>query len=309
MKTVFTNQEVTHMWASQNQKEGRNSSRSIFFDGPTIYSYGFHFPMARFIKPRVVLITNGSYSVTTAQHLNLARRAVRHLKTFTVPTFDNPTRNLTQYLVDAREGIVKAGRARTHAEYILEAAEEATAHALDYATEFPEAVDGLSPEHREMYQAALDGTFFDPATVAAIREKARAAQAARKSAEKARQEQARLAEQEDLAAWKLGHAVNRYRFATTALRVRNGLVETTHGATVPIIEARKLYRAIKAGANVVGQRVGHYTVSMVSSEEIVIGCHNIPMTEIERIAPTVLFTPAPAPVAESTPATNAGVSA
>lgn len=68
-------------------------------------------------------------------------------------------------------------------------------------------------------------------------------------------------------------------------------VQTSHGAQVPVIEARKLYRALKAGVNVVGQRVGYFMVNRVSEHEVVIGCHTIPLSEVERIAPAVMSQP------------------
>lgn len=74
MKTVFTNDMVCHVWAQQTQDNGRNSNRSIFFDGGTIYSYGKHFPMASFVfndkGESCILINSKSYSVTTSQHQN-----------------------------------------------------------------------------------------------------------------------------------------------------------------------------------------------------------------------------------------------
>jgi hypothetical protein len=57
-----------------------------------------------------------------------------------------------------------------------------------------------------------------------------------------------------------------------------------------VIEARKLYRALKAGLNVAGQHIGYYTVTRVTETEIIIGCHTIPLAEIERIAPQVMST-------------------
>jgi hypothetical protein len=58
-----------------------------------------------------------------------------------------------------------------------------------------------------------------------------------------------------------------------------------------VIEARKLYRALKAGLNVAGQHIGYYTVTRVTETEIIIGCHTIPLSEVERIAPEVMSKP------------------
>ena len=74
------------------------------------------------------------------------------------------------------------------------------------------------------------------------------------------------------------------------LRVKGDTVQTTHGANVPVIEARKLYRALKAGVNIEGQQVGYYRVTRVTESELVIGCHSIPLSEVERVAPEVMKT-------------------
>jgi hypothetical protein len=46
MKHVFNSSEVPHIWALQQQNEGRNSQGNFYFNGATIYSYGSHFPIA-----------------------------------------------------------------------------------------------------------------------------------------------------------------------------------------------------------------------------------------------------------------------
>lgn len=78
MKTVFNSApEVTHIWAAQNQSEGR--AGNVFFRDSIIYSYGHHFPMARIYTldtgDRVALFNPNRYSVSTARHQSLARQA------------------------------------------------------------------------------------------------------------------------------------------------------------------------------------------------------------------------------------------
>ncbi len=78
MKKVFTGREVPHIWAQQQQSEGRGGGNAnIFFEGATIYSYGKHFPIAT-IEGDDVLFTLRGYSNTTAKHIGGARRAVSH---------------------------------------------------------------------------------------------------------------------------------------------------------------------------------------------------------------------------------------
>jgi len=75
MKTVFNNSELAHIWAAQNQNEGR--AGSFYFNGKTIYSYGSHFPIAT-MDGNNVLFTKRTYSNTTAKHIGLTRRAISH---------------------------------------------------------------------------------------------------------------------------------------------------------------------------------------------------------------------------------------
>jgi len=51
-RVLRSNADVAHVWAQQVQDEER--SGNMFFEGDTIYSYGHHFPIARFVKKDVV---------------------------------------------------------------------------------------------------------------------------------------------------------------------------------------------------------------------------------------------------------------
>jgi hypothetical protein len=61
----------------------------MFFEGATIFSYGYHFHIARFVnrkrKGQCVLFTTQSYSSSTGGHKNIARSALRGLN---VPVFN-----------------------------------------------------------------------------------------------------------------------------------------------------------------------------------------------------------------------------
>lgn len=83
MKTVFTGREVPHIFAAQTQTRGRNSNDSLWFEGKTLYSY--REPIARFFGD-VVLMSAGSFSVTTSKHQSWAWGAVRHFETVRVPS-------------------------------------------------------------------------------------------------------------------------------------------------------------------------------------------------------------------------------
>ncbi len=77
MKHVFNSHEVAHIWALQQQEQGRNANNNFYFRGQTIYSYGSHFPIAT-IEGNDVFFTKCTYSNTTARHISRTRGAISH---------------------------------------------------------------------------------------------------------------------------------------------------------------------------------------------------------------------------------------
>ena len=67
-----TNQEVADAWAMGYSAESNN----MFTDGETIWSYGYHFPIAT-RKNGHVLFNHTRYSTTTSKHQSHVRRAMR----------------------------------------------------------------------------------------------------------------------------------------------------------------------------------------------------------------------------------------
>lgn len=76
MRTVFNNNELSHVWANQLQESGKGSS--MFFNKSGIYSYGHHFMIAKHLSEDAILFTLRSYSNTTAKHISKVRAAANH---------------------------------------------------------------------------------------------------------------------------------------------------------------------------------------------------------------------------------------
>lgn len=47
-KNVYKTAEIPHLWFHKTQQSARNHG-NLFFDGDTIYSYGYHFQIARHV--------------------------------------------------------------------------------------------------------------------------------------------------------------------------------------------------------------------------------------------------------------------
>jgi hypothetical protein len=72
--------ECARVWASCGQHEGRSHGHRMYFIGDTIYSYGGHFPMARYVSnesgKKAVLVNVDRYSSTTGRHQNAVASAL-----------------------------------------------------------------------------------------------------------------------------------------------------------------------------------------------------------------------------------------
>lgn len=284
MKTVFPGRQVCHVWAQQDKPEGRNRAKTVFFNGPSIYSYGLHFEMARFVN-NVVLVNSARYSVTTAKHRSWVQRSINQYTSFTVPSMTDHKANITYLIDQAKSSYDIATRARKYADRYIATGRRQVDQVQQYIHHF----HALVPDtHADVWRALDNDTYLNGEVQTELLRKAREAQAKDREADRQRAAEQAEDERESLEKWMQGETQGYRYFTETRLRVKDNEVQTSRGASVPVIEAKKLYRALQAKLNVQGQRIGHFTVNRIEEGNIVIGCHTIPLSEIERIAPEVM---------------------
>lgn len=295
MRTVFTNDELPHLWAHARQNTGRNSGGSFFFDGDVIYSYGSHFPIARRINAELFAFTTESYSMTTAQHISRVRRAIPHeAKVLHVYKPDAASRDIIKRTEDKIAALLaKASTARKHRDSYL-------GDALQLANDF-NAYAEANGESERISTTAVVGPDTE-AALAALR----AAQAERdralREAEEKRRRRATEEAAEDLAAWRAGGpATWRLHGATVALRISPSPhlgagcyeVQTSHGASIPVGDAKRLWPLVQLARKHESWRlvpgksvpVGVYHLTQIRRDgSVVIGCHDIPYAELKLIA-------------------------
>lgn len=300
MKHVFKTAEVAHVWAQQNQEEGRNAQGNFYFQGKTIYSYGRHFPIASFVAPGVVLLTTRGYSPTTLRHIRHVRDAIRHLKVFegyevadtrgSIYHDANLKRFIDAFPVQQK----KAVKSRKYGEQERVKLSADIKKAIEYAEYFKE---GITKETRAALKkwatAEKSGTLFSEKELAKIKAiiKEETSAAKVRNAERRAIDAARLAErqrtqEENLARWLAGEWVNTYSLPTDSVRLRiaDDEIQTSRGASVPLIEARKLWDALSKNETVEDMRIGHYTVNRIEESDLIVGCHAIPLKEVYRMA-------------------------
>jgi len=297
MRHVYPNHEIPHLWAHQAQEEAHNPSGSFYFAGPTIYSYGSHFPIARHVTndggERAILFTTASHSVTTTHHCSLVRRAVPAA----VPVFDvphvqgswgnNPNHqdNVESYIRRLGDLLAKAKRSRTDCNREWRQREAlALRQQLRCYIAFFDVVDVTVPASEEL--EALQSW------IAAHQEEERQR---REEAARLAEEQRRIEQAERIQRFRAGDPDTSYiPGVSPMLRIIKDEVQTSPGARFPVshaLSALAFVRQIRASGqeyvrNGHSVHLGHYAVDRIDPDGTVhAGCHVVPWDEIDRLAP------------------------
>jgi len=302
MKTVFKSSMVAHVWAQQSQPVGHNAGRTLYFRGPTIYSYGPHFPIATMVISkakarkgcRAALFNTARYSMSTSRHQSRARRAIPStFNVFHVPHLGldayRHADNLASYKARIADEVKRTLNARIYTN--AKAGHKLTREANDYAAFF-----GL--------RWRLKAPVISPEVIAKATERRRVRNEKREANMKLREEQNKLDDAEKLARWLAGEviplprAVSLDEQGSARLRVRGDKVETSHGAQVPVEDARRALAFVRRVASAQSTGIhgewrrngeqcplGHFQIDRIlPSGDIYVGCHFITRAEIERIA-------------------------
>lgn len=274
MKTVFKSvSDIAHMWANQTQHEAKYVGGNFFFVGDTIYSYGYHFPIAKHVTnskgEKAVLLTERTYSHTTSNHVMMVRHAASHLN---IVYCFNPEGdyefNFNHWLMDAEIIAQKLVNAKKPEKYLseLDVIRNRTIKYADFVNKsIPKPLAAvLSVTNKDLYIKYTDKKI-----------KYEQAEARR------REREFKKSHTEALKKWLNGDLITlRTRDGRDYLRVvdRPGepsIVETSQGVELPYGYANKLWSKVKNKELKVGDKVLEFTVSGVG-DNITIGCHTFP---------------------------------
>jgi len=292
MKTVFRNHsEVTHVWAQQNQSNGKCGN--VFFEGPSIFSYAHHFEIARFVTPQIVFMNSRSYSNSTSRHQSYVRGAIAENKiVFTVPSMTDHNENVRHYFDEIKEEIEAFSRRRTMINSTIEKIRNKIKELNKYAVYF---VQEITPENNRAIVAMFENVELYPTAFEIDKARKREAVLTESNKHKFERKQAREEERRKLEATKQekylaewlkgenGYYPMHY-IEPIRLRLREGVVQTTRGAEVPIKFCERFWKKLHAKENLIGLELGHYRIDAIDDQTLVAGCHKIPMSEIRRIA-------------------------
>jgi hypothetical protein len=280
MKTVYSsNRELVHIWANNDDSSVNKRAYSISCQFDRLYSYNTC--IAEIVGDSVIF-NNHSYSNSTSKHQSLARSAI-HGKNkiwLDIPRYDLRSLRFTQG--DFDELVVKSAHVKIGD--LLVKAERARKNGDFYNAEAFNIAENI-----RLYAKLLDLN-YEPLDLSQYQKTALEIDRARKAQEKIRKAERAKEQAEDLEKWRAGEDVRSY-FEVTALRIKNDEIETSRGAKIPLEHAIRAYPILKrlhnGEAHDLGHhsiKLGHYTVNRVEKNDLIVGCHKIPFSEIYAMA-------------------------
>lgn len=327
--------EVAHNWAHDNyNRNGELNGNRMYATehNRTIYSYGSHFPIARKTdNPNFpVFMTYRGYSNSTSKHIGHVWSALAYRTVFMchcpgdseLSIYSHEMREHVPELIEslhAAERREKMWRSRVEKREArgddpsdqldrnLESAEEDVAK---LSTEIRDRIEELErfrlafniklkdcdPAVRTMRDRYRKGKWHSiPQDMEKMAERARKKRIAEAAAEEKRR---REQEAENLERWLKGETVRLYYQSNPAkMRVHNGQLQTTLGASVSVEEAAKAIRFIDMvrkhrdslwQRNGETFRIGPFPMDSITKDGVVVGCHRFTFEEIDRIKPQVV---------------------
>lgn len=289
-KHYRSQQECAHAWVHQLSEGGYASN--FFFEGPVIYSYGHHFPIAR-LHGRTVFFNESESSSSTAHQKSIARSAASHLEFIFVHhvPVDNidPARNRTfikhnidQWVSEIGSLIDLYNRHPRRKRLLLEIDE--------INQKLQRFIDVLNIRPTVSLKRLLENLSQDTLLTYIESEKRRVAR------NKKRAQNVQLTKfNESLEKWKKEQTSTRnivnpldHNLAYLRVDTSTEYIETTKGIRAPLLAAEALYRYIRRFLiDTTGNpsfRILDFDVSTIDKNYLVVGCHKIPMSEVETIA-------------------------
>ena len=276
-KVLENHNEVAHFWANKRQSQGK--AGNMFFMNDTIYSYGYHFPIAKHYKNNLVLLTSKDYSVSTSKHKSITRQSIPdNLKVITVPEVDisqyslkDHETNLKWFISTIKCDLGKANRARKYKGYHLNDANNQLRQLKKYLKIF-RVKSKVSYKLRKDIDTVLNTDLSE------IQQQVKEYEQKKQAEEKARIKAI-------LPDWKNNEVYNLPYNDRQYLRLINNRTEIETSLHVKIsVELFKRYAdKFKAGINLTGEKIAGWKVTCQNSDLITIGCHKIPAAEIDYI--------------------------
>lgn len=283
MKTVFSNSyDVMHVFAQRIQSRGKSSN--VFFENDSIYSYGYHYELARFIEingETCILIDNRgysvttskrNYSVTTSKHISKITQATRQYKQYF--TKNTQLKLVHSQISELNRKLLKARKPELYISDIIRLFNSF----IQYPLNNPKVYKN-DKEFKEIFK------IFSSVSTPELLEKAKIAQKQKELKFKRDERKALKINLKKFENYEISYFINSEDF----LRISKDFqfIETSQGVKVSIDSAKLLYSRIKAKRDVKGYNIEGYTVISINGH-LKIGCHNINIDSVKKVGEKIL---------------------
>ena len=284
MKKVFQNtSEVVHVFAQQTQSEGRNQSGSIYFYDNKIYSYGSHYLLGEFINDETIIINDFGYSVTTSKHISELINATSQYNRFYTSNICIKT---IESLVDYNlKKLSKANKPEIYISNITKLESNLTKW-VEYCKEnrikkrtfeiFDYAINKSDYNYKKIVKIA--NSLLTPQTIEKIKAKGKK-DAIKQKAKDKRELKIKL---DKFNTYK----IDRFKigqFDYLRLSENGKFVETSQNIRIEKSDAERLYFSIKNNFNIIGNKIGYYTINKIDNKALTVGCHKICIKSVQKV--------------------------
>jgi hypothetical protein len=293
MKTKFNNSELTHVWANQTQTHGKGSN--MFFEHDSIYSYGYHFKLAQHVTnkdgQKCVFFNDRHYSNSTSKQQALVWRSIpANVQFFKVQSFFNDIENSTNAHLENLKSYLeyaKGSQQKTiYATKLKNGYISQTKIAIDVfekyvsffgLSEFLWEYRTLQNRYNEITEWIFEYENSEEFKQWQIKQEENKKKAEAKAIIDAKQKIEDFRQFKISSIWaNFGHYLLRYNKETEN-------VETSGGVKISKELFLSAYQRLINNELLRGQHVDRYTFNGVDNDIVSVGCHKIPMTEINSI--------------------------
>lgn len=299
MKTVLNTSEVAHYFANQLQDNARNANNSFYFNKDykgvlTIYSYGQHFPIARFLKDSngndILFFTLRSYSNTTAKHINKVYAATNHIKKVYcyLQSWESDTieASFKAWENNINQNLKSLSNARKPETYILNIQRE-----LQQVNEFCKVLNIEPSQNLKILTDSIDTDSLN--SILEFRANYIKEEEKERKEKEAKEVLIELAKFKAFEPTEIRYYSRKLGLDYLRYNKENNTIETTQNVIIDYLDAKNLYRYIthllptlaKNEKKIIqGISISHYRVNSISTKEVKIGCHTITIKEIINFA-------------------------
>lgn len=282
---------VIHTFANLTDSERFTASKksgSVFFERGTLYSYGHHFPLAMYVQTKkdgvVVLINNDTYSNTTSGHQSVTSSAFGHRDTLRVPlgSYNDADAIFARLKSQAESLTSKLSNARKPELYL-----NPLSVIADKCERLKKIFGVKVPKDLQKVLAIKDAANYTE--YLRTRNKDIERDNKRKAANAIKEANATLEKFREF------DGVNRVYhpsgFSYLRINSTEQRIETSQQVQIGVSAAKRLWQAIQTGiatgdfTTLIGVQVlDRFEVREFTKDVFVVGCHTIPMSEIDAIA-------------------------